>query len=87
MKKFDYYQPETLKEAYGLMEKHGGDARYIAGGTDIIWRIKQGVIQADALISLRRIAALGGIAVNGALTLGSMALFRDIERDSAIAGG
>ena len=60
MKKFDYYQPETLKEAYGLMEKHGGDARYIAGGTDIIWRIKQGVIQADALISLRRIAALGG---------------------------
>ena len=87
MKKFDYYQPETLKEAYGLMEKHGGDARYIAGGTDIIWRIKQGVIQADALISLRRIAALGGIAVNGALTLGSMALFRDIERDSAIAEG
>ena len=87
MKKFDYYQPETLKEAYGLMEKHGGDARYIAGGTDIIWRIKQGVIQADALISLRRIAALGGITVNGALTLGSMALFRDIERDSAIAEG
>ena len=87
MKKFDYYQPETLKEAYGLMEKFGGNARYIAGGTDIVWRIKQGVTQADALISLRRIASLGGITVNGGLTLGSMALFRDIERDSAIAGG
>jgi CO/xanthine dehydrogenase FAD-binding subunit len=87
MKKFDYYQPETLKEAFGLMEKHGGNARYIAGGTDIIWRIKQGVIQTDALISLRRIASLGGITVNGGLTLGGMALFRSIERDSAIAGG
>lgn len=87
MKKFDYYQPQNLKEAYGLMEKKGGSARYIAGGTDIIWRIKQGVIQADALISLRRIESLGGISLNGGLTLGSMALFRDIERESAIVSG
>ena len=65
MKKFDYYQPETLKEAFRLMEKFGGGARYIAGGTDIIWRVKQGVTQVNALISLRRIAALGGITVNG----------------------
>ncbi|MBW1869374.1 MAG: FAD binding domain-containing protein [Deltaproteobacteria bacterium] len=87
MQKFDYYQPESLKEAYGLMEKHGGSARYIAGGTDIIWRIKQGVIEADALISLRGIESLVGVSLNGGLTLGSMALFRDIERNSAIISG
>lgn len=87
MQKFDYYQPESLKEAYGLMEKHGGNARYIAGGTDIIWRIKQGVIEADALISLRGIESLVGVSLNGGLTLGSMALFRDIERNSAIISG
>ncbi len=87
MKKFDYYQPESLKEAYRLMEKHGGSARYIAGGTDIIWRIKQGVIEADALISLRGIESLVGVSLNGGLTLGSMALFRDIERNSAIISG
>jgi len=87
MQKFDYYQPESLKEAYGLMEKHGENARYIAGGTDIIWRIKQGVIEADALISLRGIESLAGVSLNGGLTLGSMALFRDIERNSAIISG
>ena len=85
MKKFDYYQPESLNEAYRLMEENEGRARYIAGGTDIIWRIKQGVIQADALISLRRIRPLEGITRNGGLTLGSMALFRNIEKDSSIA--
>jgi carbon-monoxide dehydrogenase medium subunit len=85
MKKFDYYQPESLKEAYRLMEKNEGRARYIAGGTDILWRIKHGVIKADALISLRRIGPLEGITWNGGLTLGSMALFRTIERDSSIA--
>lgn len=85
MKKFDYYQPKSLNEAYRLMEKNEGRARYIAGGTDIIWRIKQGVIKADALISLRGIGPLEGINRNGGLTLGSMALFRNIERDSSIA--
>lgn len=85
MKKFDYYQPESLKEAYNLMEKMNGRARYIAGGTDVIVNIKQKMIQPDALISLRHIEALKGIKNNGGLSLGSMTLFRDIERDSFIA--
>jgi CO/xanthine dehydrogenase FAD-binding subunit len=85
MKRFDYYQPESLKEAYGLVEKLGDGARYIAGGTDIIWRIKKKVIATDALISLRGIGALKGIKDNGVVSLGSMTVFRDIERDPLIA--
>jgi len=85
MKKFDYYQPKSLREAYGLMEKQKGEARYIAGGTDIIWRVKQGLIQADALISLRGIEGLDGIRLNGHLTLGSMVLFRTVERSADLA--
>ena len=82
MNKFDYYQPESLNEAYRFMEKLKGNARYIAGGTDIIWRIKQGVINADALISLRGIESIKGINTSKGLTLGGMALFRDMERNS-----
>jgi carbon-monoxide dehydrogenase medium subunit len=84
MKKFDYFQPQSLKEAYTLMEKHKGLARYVAGGTDVIVRMKQRLIQPEALISLRGIEDLKGIHANGGLTLGSMTLFRDIERDSAV---
>lgn len=85
MKKFDYYQPQSLKEAYDLMEKLEGRARYIAGGTDILIGIKQEVIRPDALISLRSIDALRGIQYNGGLLLGSMTLLRDMKRDSVIA--
>jgi len=85
VKKFDYYQPETLKEGYRLMEKSKGGARYIAGGTDLIAKIKKGVIQPDALISLKRIKELSGISQNRDLVLGSMTLLRDIERDPRIA--
>jgi CO/xanthine dehydrogenase FAD-binding subunit len=85
MKKFDYYQPKTLKDAYSLMEKSKGRAKYIAGGTDLIVNIKNRFIQPDAVISLRRVMEISGISRNGDLVLGSMTLLRDIERDTNIA--
>jgi len=86
MKKFDYHMPESLAEAYGLMEKLKGNARYIAGGTDVVVRVKQRAIEPDALISLRNIPELSGVHWNGGLRLGSMTLFRDMERDQDLAG-
>ncbi|MGD8386914.1 MAG: xanthine dehydrogenase family protein subunit M [Desulfobacteraceae bacterium] len=85
MKKFDYYLPKNLEEAFVLMEKQKGHARYVAGGTDLIVRMKQRAIQPDTLISLRNIPQLQGIHWNGGLRLGSTTLFRDIERDEEIA--
>jgi carbon-monoxide dehydrogenase medium subunit len=85
MKRFDYYQPETLKEAFSHMEKLKGRAKYIAGGTDILVRIKQKAIEPDALISLRGIEPLKNMEHNGGLSLGSMISFRDLETDAVIA--
>ncbi|MFC1580407.1 FAD binding domain-containing protein [Thermodesulfobacteriota bacterium] len=85
MKRFEYYMPQSLKEAYALMEKYQDRARYVAGGTDVMVRINQKALHPDALVSLRGLEELKGIADNGGITLGSMTLLRDIERDSFIA--
>jgi carbon-monoxide dehydrogenase medium subunit len=85
MKKFDYYQPQTLKEAFSLMEKLKGRGKYIAGGTDILVRIKQKAIHPDTLISLRGIDGLKTVNHNGALSIGSMIPFRDLEGVPVIA--
>jgi CO/xanthine dehydrogenase FAD-binding subunit len=85
MKKFDYHMPESLKEAFDLMEKHRGRARYIAGGTDVIVRMKQRAIEPEALISLRHVSDLKGVHWNGGLRLGSLTLLRDMERDGRMA--
>ncbi|MBW2710199.1 MAG: FAD binding domain-containing protein, partial [Deltaproteobacteria bacterium] len=65
MKRFAYYQPQSLDEAFGLMEKYEGRARYVAGGTDVMIRVKQEIWQPEALISLRWIADLCGIKKTG----------------------
>jgi len=85
MKKFDYYQPHNLKEAFSLFAELDGRVKYIAGGTDVIVGIKQRAIQPDALISLRGIGSLKHMTHNGGLSMGSMTLLREIERETIFA--
>ncbi|MGW8303737.1 MAG: FAD binding domain-containing protein, partial [Desulfobacterales bacterium] len=36
MRQFTYLIPKTLDEAISLLESHGGRAKYVAGGTDVL---------------------------------------------------
>ncbi len=72
---FDYFTPQTVKEACELLVTLGPDARLLAGGTDLLHKMKASDLAPAALISLRKIDALKGIShepgrgvVIGALT-------------------
>lgn len=84
MKRFDYYQPRSLEEAFEIKGGIKGVSRYVAGGTDVIIRLKQGAIKADALVSLRSVKELAGIRENGGISIGALTPFRDIERNDSI---
>ncbi|MBW1996544.1 MAG: FAD binding domain-containing protein [Deltaproteobacteria bacterium] len=85
MKKFRYFQPRDISEAFNLMAEFEGKARYIAGGTDVLVRIKQRDLKPEALVSLRGIEGLGDIEADGSLTVGGMTLLRDLEKSEDIA--
>jgi CO/xanthine dehydrogenase FAD-binding subunit len=86
MMKFDYYQPKTVAEALNLMQEAKGMRKYVAGGTDLIVRMKQRLVHPVALISLRDVESLKFIRTDsdGGMTLGAMTPLRDIERDERI---
>ncbi|MFW6055112.1 MAG: FAD binding domain-containing protein [Thermodesulfobacteriota bacterium] len=80
MHHFDYHTPQSLDQAFELMAESRGKARYIAGGSDLMPRIKQRVLHPDVLISLRGIEELQGIALDeDFLTIKAATLLRDIE--------
>lgn len=56
--KFTYYAPETLEEAFELLEKHGGEARLLAGGTDLIVDLREKKKRPKAVIDIKRIKGL-----------------------------
>ena len=81
MIRFDYQEPTTLKKAFGLMEKHGEDARVIAGGTSLIIMMRQRLLMPKVVISLARIPKFDKITYNAkdGLRIGAGARHRDIE--------
>jgi len=64
-----------------LMEKHGDDARVIAGGTSLIIMMRQRLLMPKVVISLARIPKLNSITFNAkdGLRIGAGARHRDIE--------
>ncbi len=87
MRKFTYLIPRSLDEAISLHESHQGRARYIAGGTDILVKIKERKESPDYLISLKHILGQDRPLLNrdtGELYIGSFVTHRSIETSKLI---
>lgn len=74
LRRFDYHEVASLDEALELTGRWGDDARLLAGGTALLLMIRYGIVRPAHVVSLHRIAELGGIhragdgLVIGALT-------------------
>ena len=59
--RFDYMGPNTLDEALELLATHRDNARILAGGTDLLVRMKKGLLKPKFLISLKTLSELAYI--------------------------
>jgi carbon-monoxide dehydrogenase medium subunit len=55
MKPFEFHQPTKLGQACALKAEYGNQARLIAGGTDLLVKMKKGLIAPGHLIDLKGI--------------------------------
>ena len=86
MIRFDYQEPTTLKKVFSLMEKHGDDARVIAGGTSLVIMMRQRLLMPKVVIGLGRIPKFDKITYSAkdGLRIGAGARHRDIELSAAV---
>ena len=56
--KFEYHEPSTIEEALHLLSELGGNAKVLAGGTDLLVRMKQKVDRPSHVISVARVPGL-----------------------------
>lgn len=78
--KFAYHLPEKLEDALEIMQVTEGEARYIAGGTDLLVQMKRGLAQPATLIGLTSVAGMSGITTSSDTYIGSMTRLREVER-------
>jgi carbon-monoxide dehydrogenase medium subunit len=53
-----YEAPTTTREAAALLEKEKGEAYFLAGGTDVLVRMKLGLAEPDLVVDLKHIPAM-----------------------------
>jgi len=59
--KFEFHEPRTMEEALHLLSQLGGNAKVLAGGTDLLVRMKLKVDRPTHVISLARIPGMDSI--------------------------
>ena len=89
MPDFKVHRPETIEDAVALYGSED-NARFLAGGTDMVVNIRRGIEVPDALVDLTAVAELksiredaDGIHIGAAVPLEQVALNESIARDYA----
>ncbi len=88
MRAFSYERPTTVADAVALLVEHGTDARVLAGGTDLIIRLRDGTARPSVVVDVKRIPELDPAIreVDGWLVIGATTVMTDIAADPRIRG-
>jgi CO/xanthine dehydrogenase FAD-binding subunit len=86
MRPFQYARPRVLAQLFDLLAEHGTKARILAGGTDVIVRLRMGHMRPDVVVDVKNVGDLaGGIAeVDGVLRVGARAVMTDLIEDARV---
>jgi CO/xanthine dehydrogenase FAD-binding subunit len=86
MRPFEYARPATLAEAVALLEAHGPEARLLAGGTDLVVRLRDGTARPSVVIDVKRIAELRPAIrqVGGRLVISAGTVMTDVAEDEQV---
>ena len=84
---FDILATDTVEETCSLLHRYAGDARILAGGTDLLVKMKQRRVMPRQLINIKRIPDLDQIRYGEAdgLRIGPLATIQSIK-DSPLIG-
>jgi len=86
LSKFDYYAPDTIEEACKLADEKGEGCMFLAGGTDLMVKVKRKLIEVKTVIDIKKIKGLEDISYDDTkgLTIGSTASLTTIENHPLI---
>jgi carbon-monoxide dehydrogenase medium subunit len=88
MKPFDYLAPRTLAEAVEALAKHNGQAAgtgaVVAGGTDLLLKMKAGRLAPKVVVNIKRIPELRCLSFDSHLTLGALTTLEELRRSPII---
>ena len=86
MRRFELAVPGSIDECLQVLAKRGPDAKVVAGGTDLLPQLKNGVLKPAWVVDLSAVAELRAIAdaPDGGLRIGASVTARELELDARV---
>src|SRR5256885_17002543 len=84
--RFAYARPASIADALALLDKHGDDARVLAGGQSLVPMMNFRVAAPKVLVDINRIGSLAGIKVSRSFVrIGALTRHIELERSADVA--
>lgn len=85
--KFHLHEPESVKDVPPLLSKYGESGAILAGGTELLLVMKQGLVNYEHVINIKTITGLDKISYDekeGILRIGPLVTHRELETSDLI---
>ncbi len=81
VKPFDYFEPKTIREATQILSEYGGRARLLAGGLDIVPKMRRRLLLPECVANIQFIPGLDYIKDSSAegIKFGPLTSIRSLE--------
>lgn len=82
---FEYVKPKDMDEALHVFSLYREKARALAGGTDLVVHLKEGLAKPEVVVDIKALPELAGLDFkDGALRIGALATFTDLIESAAV---
>jgi carbon-monoxide dehydrogenase medium subunit len=83
---FEYLAPQSLPEACALLAQYGDSAKVLAGGSDVLVKMKDGLIKPVYLVSLKNLESLKAIRYEkgAGVIIGARATHNEVMNSSVL---
>lgn len=82
---FEYIKPKDMDEALHVFSLYREKARALAGGTDLVVHLKEGLARPEVVVDIKSLEGLAGLSLKGdTLRLGALVTFSDLIESPVI---
>jgi carbon-monoxide dehydrogenase medium subunit len=87
VRRFELALPTSVDDCLKILAQHGPEARVLAGGTDLLPQMKNGLLRPPLVVDLSGVPALRAVGrQDGHLRIGAAATARALEREPLLGG-
>jgi carbon-monoxide dehydrogenase medium subunit len=90
--KFEYRVPDSLPEVLKILERETFAGKVLAGGTDLVLQMKQGLVRPSFVVDVKQVPELnklewsepGGLAIGAAVPLSQLLAFTELPKEFGV---